>query len=135
MKNKLGLILLLIAAAAVVFTLLANSAKRQDYENWRRTDGVVTQAVQGRHFRIRVYYDFTVDGEKLSSWESLHIRRDSIPAQGSAVSVWYDPENIRRTSLSKPEVTALDSIAPLFPVTVLLVAVILSSGRSERSER
>jgi len=128
------LIPLIILLCAIVLTGIFNARKNEYYAQWCPADGVVTEVGQIRKFKRQVGYTYVVNGAEYASDEWLRIRHDAMPESGERVTVWYDSEDCSRSSLSKPQVSALDYIAPMFPAVVLAIGVTLA-GRNRGAQR
>lgn len=135
MKNKSLAIAALILIAALLIVSVFNAAKAADYTDWRSTEGRVTDVVPGRHLKTIVHFIYEVDGMEYSSSVALRNRYDSIPQPGADITVWHDGKDFSRAALDQPEVTAFDSLAPLFPVSVLIIGVILASGKRQKPQQ
>lgn len=115
-------LLLLIASSILIFQI-----RTEEYKDWTAVPGVVFKREWVRNFRVRIYYTYTVDGERYTGSELYH-RSNGTAEAGDETLIWYDPENPAHSSYHKPG-PGLDPYGVYFLMAPLAVAWLAENHR------
>ena len=101
--------------------------RTEEYKDWTAVPGVVFKREWVRNFRVRIYYTYTVDGERYTGSELYH-RSNGTAEAGDETLIWYDPENPAHSSYHKPG-PGLDPYGVYFLMAPLAVAWLAENHR------
>lgn len=122
----------LILIAALICSVVINTTRNNDYDDWQTAQGTVICWEELRKHNTRVHFTYTVDGQLYNGSELFHDSPgDPFPA-GSQKTVWYDPDDPTRVSFHEPD-AALDTLAPFF-IAVPLALACFFNARVNRDE-
>ena len=130
--------IILILAVAGLLAMGIHFLRTYQYQDWRPTDGVVTDVQFHRShnsrrksydYTYRIYYDYTVDGVTRSGVNTYSGRESDTEAEpGKQVTVWYDPDAPEQSSYHKPG-TGIDFLIPFFLALIPIRMTLKQKGR------
>ena len=102
-SNKIVQLVILIVIATAL-SIFLSIVKTKEYSDWISTDAVITDWRSAKGVRHILYFRYYVDDVEYYGQDSF---RGNFPQNeiGDTVTVWYDPDNASRVTISdtKPD--------------------------------
>lgn len=115
---------MLILVLALLCSMVILNVRTAEYNGWLPAEGILQDRVQLRKLKDRIHYTFIVDGTEYCGSDIIR-RSIHTPPKGTAVTVWYDSDDLSRTSYGSKPSAEFDSLAPIFLAVPLSAGVLL----------